>query len=74
MDATAGIVHLIWVAVPAVVVATALFWVCALVDAVRREFPGTNDKLIWVLIILLASWLGALIYWFVGRPKGTLSG
>jgi len=25
-----------------------------------------------VLIILLAGWIGALIYWFVGREKGTL--
>ena len=49
-----------------------VFWIYALIDVVKREFPGENDKLIWVLVVVLASWIGALIYWFVGRSKGTL--
>ena len=50
-----------------------VFWAIALVDCVRRDFPGENEKLIWVLVVVLAGWIGALIYWFVGREKGTLS-
>lgn len=46
------------------------FWIWMLVDCCTREFPGSNDKVVWILVIVLASWLGALIYYFVGRPKG----
>ena len=49
-----------------------IFWVVALIDVLKRDFPGENDKLIWVLVVVLTNWLGALIYWFVGRDKGTL--
>ena len=49
-----------------------LLWIWALVDCLRREFRGANDKLIWILVILLANWLGALIYLIVGRPRGTV--
>ncbi len=44
-------------------------WIWALVDCAMREFEG-NDKIIWILVILLANWIGALIYLFVGRSKG----
>lgn len=49
-----------------------IFWIVAIIDVVKRDFPGENDKLIWVLVVVLANWVGALIYWFVGRDKGTL--
>ena len=29
-----------------------------------------GEKVAWVLIIVLVHFLGALIYFFVGRPKG----
>ncbi len=48
------------------------FWIVALIDCVRREFADPNEKIVWVLVIALAHWIGALIYWFVGRPKGTM--
>jgi hypothetical protein len=28
-----------------------------------------NDKVIWILIIVLTNWIGALIYLLVRRPK-----
>ena len=45
--------------------------VWALIDCVRREFAGPNEKLIWVIIILLAYYAGPLIYFAMGRPRGT---
>ena len=57
------------------VIALALiaFWVWMLVDCVQREFPpqDQNSKIVWILVIVLAGWLGALIYFFVvkkGKP------
>ncbi|MBM3498774.1 MAG: PLDc_N domain-containing protein [Armatimonadetes bacterium] len=56
----------------AAMIALMVLWIVALIDVARREFPGDNDKLMWVLVVVLAGWIGALIYWFVGRQKGTL--
>jgi hypothetical protein len=67
-----GMFGLLWLGFAALGCVALVFWIYALVDAVKRDFPGENEKLIWVLIVVLAGWIGALIYWFVGRPKGTL--
>ena len=50
------------------VIALLTLWIWALIDCAMRRFDG-NDKLIWILVILLANWVGALIYIFVGRSK-----
>ena len=65
-----GIFGLLYLVMIAVAIAGVVFWVFALVDCVQREFPGQNDKLMWILIVALLHWIGALVYWFVGRPKG----
>lgn len=44
----------------------AVFWIWMLVDCIRRDF---KDKALWILIILLGSILGAIIYYFVVRGK-----
>jgi Phospholipase_D-nuclease N-terminal len=56
------------------IVVSMIFWIWALVDAVRvadDSLYQTGTKLIWVLIIVLAGWIGAIIYLAVGRPKGS---
>ena len=61
----------------AIVLSILLLIVCvhlfiwALGDCVDRQFPGDNDKLIWILIIALAGVLGAIIYLVVGQKRGT---
>lgn len=40
----------------------------ALVDIVTSKFEG-NDKLVWVLVVLFFPFLGALIYFAIGRSK-----
>ena len=46
-----------------------VFWIWMLVDCLTKEPSEGNDKIIWVLVIVLLSWLGALIYLFVRRPQ-----
>jgi hypothetical protein len=46
-------------------------WIYALIDVLRRDFDG-NDKIVWILVVVLCNWIGALIYLFVGRPRGRL--
>lgn len=62
----------IWGAAAALIAGAMALWVVALIDVMKREFPGQNDKLIWVLVIVLTGWIGALIYWSAGRDKGTV--
>lgn len=42
--------------------------IIALVDILRNEFTG-NNKLIWVLVILLSWLIGAILYFFIGRNQ-----
>lgn len=43
--------------------------IIALVDVIRSNFKGSNDKLIWVLVILFLNIFGALLYFFIGTRQ-----
>lgn len=45
------------------------FWVWMLIDCAMNEPDGGSDKLVWILIIALTHWLGALLYLILQRPK-----
>jgi len=44
-----------------------LFWVAMLVDCATGE-TNENERLLWVLIIILTGLVGALVYLVVRRP------
>ena len=46
------------------------FWIWMLIHAAQNKGLSEGEKVAWVLIIVLVHFLGALIYFFVGRPKG----
>jgi preprotein translocase subunit Sss1 len=46
-----------------------VFWIWVLVDCIKNEPSQGNDKLVWVLVILLLGWVGALVYFFARRPQ-----
>jgi len=46
-----------------------IFWIWMLIDCAKRQF---NDKLVWILIILLVGTLGAIIYYFVIKRKNRI--
>jgi hypothetical protein len=46
-----------------------IFWIWMLIEAATKESSEGNDKIMWVIIILFTHFLGALIYFFVRRPK-----
>ncbi len=49
-----------------------VFWVVELVDAARRQFPDQSIKVIWLAVILFTRFIGAAIYYFVGKKQGTI--
>ena len=57
-----------------VAVAFVIFWASQLYDLMCRkddEFPGRNDKVLWVLILILLPVIGVVLYWFWKPfPKG----
>jgi sterol desaturase/sphingolipid hydroxylase (fatty acid hydroxylase superfamily) len=50
------------------VLATA-FWVWMIIDCANNEPSEGNDKIAWILVIILAGFLGAVIYYFARRPS-----
>jgi hypothetical protein len=49
-----------------------IFWIVEIIDAIRRDFAEPSEKIIWLVVIVLTHFLGALIYYFAGKPRGTL--
>ncbi len=43
------------------------FWIWMLIDCAAKEPTAGNDKIAWILILVLTQFIGALIYYFVRR-------
>ncbi|MFC1453066.1 PLDc N-terminal domain-containing protein [Verrucomicrobiota bacterium] len=52
-----------------VVIGGSILWIWMIVDCATKEPSEGNDKLVWILIIVLTHWIGALMYLLVRRPK-----
>ena len=46
-----------------------VFWIIILIDAVTRKFKEDSEKIVWVIVIIFASFIGALIYYFIVYRK-----
>jgi len=46
-----------------------VFPLVALIEVIRSDFRGQNDKLTWVVIILFLNLVGALLYFVIGRKQ-----
>jgi len=77
-DAAAGATLLIipflfmmffFMVIPVLVVLAVVFWVFMLIDCVKRDFPKEDEKIVWIIVIALTSWIGALIYYFTIKKK-----
>ena len=40
------------------------FWIWMLIDCAKRNFKKDIDKVVWILVIVFLSVLGAAIYYF----------
>ena len=45
-----------------------VFTIWALVDILKNEFTGDN-KVIWVLVVVLVPVIGFILYFFIGRDQ-----
>ena len=46
-----------------------VFWIWMLIDCIGRKFKGDNERLLWVLIIVLGGFIGAALYYFLVKNK-----
>ena len=60
---------------PIFVIATlaTAFWIWMLIHALTNRGLSDMEKLIWVVAIAFTHFVGALIYFFVGRSKQNLT-
>jgi len=42
-------------------------WLWALIDAIRNPALDPTMRIVWILVIVFTSWIGALIYLAIGR-------
>jgi len=58
--AFSGAMFLLWLVV-------VLFWIWMLIDCAKRRFRSDAEKVIWIIVIALCNWIGALVYFIVIR-------
>ena len=46
-----------------------VFWIWMLIDAIRNPGLSGTERIVWVLVVIFLNWLGALIYFLVGRRR-----
>jgi len=65
-----GFVELVFVSLFLVIgLVGTIFWIWMLIDCATKERNQDNEKIVWILIILFTHLIGALIYFFVRRPR-----
>lgn len=45
------------------------FWLVSLIHCILNPNLKGNDRLVWILLTIFLNWIGALLYWFIGKPK-----
>ena len=48
-------------------------WIYSILDVVSTEFKDSNMKLIWILIILFAPIIGAIVYLILAKSTKSLT-
>ena len=52
---------------------TSLFWLWMIIDCATSSIDGTQ-KIVWLLVIIFLHFIGALVYFFVGRKASRGAG
>jgi hypothetical protein len=60
------VIILIWLFI---VVGLTALWIWVLIDCIKNEPKEGNERIVWVVVIAVAHWIGALIYLIARRPQ-----
>jgi len=50
-----------------------IFLILMIIDCIRRKFKNEGEKIIWIVIMVLTTWVGAIVYYIAVRtlnPRG----
>lgn len=65
-------IAVIWLFITAAIALSILsfvFWIFMIIDVAKRKFKQNTDKVVWILVVILAGVIGAAIYYFVVKRK-----
>lgn len=40
-----------------------------MIDCAQRNFKKSEDKIVWILIIIFTQFIGAVVYYFIVKSK-----
>jgi prolipoprotein diacylglyceryltransferase len=60
---------IIWLILLAVIAGAIVFWILMIVDVAKRKFSKEDDRTVWILVVVLAGIIGAIIYYFMIKKK-----
>ncbi|MGB3340539.1 MAG: PLDc N-terminal domain-containing protein [bacterium] len=63
------IMILFWLVAMSIGILATIFWVWMIIDVAKNEPENGNDKVMWILVVVLAGVIGAAVYYFVRRPE-----
>lgn len=46
------------------------FWLWMLIHSITNKGLSDGEKIAWVLVVIFLPFLGSILYFFLGRPKG----
>ena len=46
-----------------------LLWIIALVDILKSNFKDSNNKILWVLVVILLPVIGSVLYFMIGKNQ-----
>jgi hypothetical protein len=61
---------LFWLIGAALSLAAFAFWLWMLIHAITNKGLRDGEKIVWVLVIIFLPFIGSIIYFFVGKPRG----
>jgi heme/copper-type cytochrome/quinol oxidase subunit 2 len=44
--------------------------VWALIDIAKRQYVKGNNKIVWILVVVLINIIGPIVYFLIGRQDG----
>ncbi len=56
-----------------IALATLILWIWAIVDCISSD-KGTDEKLLWIILILFTNIIGAIIYLIIGKDRNLKDG
>lgn len=61
-----------WIVILGAVTICFSFSAFTIIDAWKRTFESTNEKVLWIQICIFIPILGSLAYLFLGRKRGSV--